>query len=226
MRHLTEEHKRKIGEANRIALKGKKQSAESNRKRSMSLRGRPVSLATRQKLSKSNRGQKRSAEARRHMSESHKGKPSNRLGARFTPEQKQRLSKAIKRLWANPEYKRKCLLSIAKGHPRKQNKKEKLLDCLLQDLFPRHYKYVGNGEILINGKNPDFINIHGQKKVIEFFGNYWHGSVKTGMTNTEHRRIREAIFSSRGYLPLIIWEHELRDIPRLVRKLKHFHHRR
>ena len=40
---MTEEHKRKIGLANKIALKGKKQSEESKRKRSLKLKGRKVS---------------------------------------------------------------------------------------------------------------------------------------------------------------------------------------
>ena len=35
------------------------------------------------------------------------------------------------------------------------------------------YKYVGNGDLIINGKNPDFVNINGEKKLIEVGCNFY-----------------------------------------------------
>ena len=35
------------------------------------------------------------------------------------------------------------------------------------------YRYVGNGKFWIDGKNPDFVNVNGEKKLIEV-GNVYH----------------------------------------------------
>lgn len=44
------------------------------------------------------------------------------------------------------------------------NKTERLISSILNDLFPKNYKFVGNGKFRIERFIPDFININGQKK--------------------------------------------------------------
>ena len=66
------------------------------------------------------------------------------------------------------------LEKLGKTRRTKPNKLERLLIRHLNKWFPNEWKYVGNFEFWLGGKNPDFLNINGQKKLIEFFGEYWH----------------------------------------------------
>lgn len=60
---LSEEHKRKIGESNKISLLNHKQSEESNKKRSESLKGHKTSDETKQKISDALKGTSKTASA-------------------------------------------------------------------------------------------------------------------------------------------------------------------
>ena len=73
------------------------------------------------------------------------------------------------------------------------------------------FKYTGDGSIIIEGKMPDFININGQKKIIELFGNYWH--------KKEDEMIRMEYFNKYGYDTLIIWEDEIKNLEAVKTKL-------
>lgn len=123
-------------------------------------------------------------------------------------------SKRMIRFWGDPEYKARQLRAMFKGRMVKPNKPEKFLIVLLQQLFPNQYKYVGDGEFILAGKNPDFVNISGQKKIIELFGNYWH--------TPEEEQQRIALFSRYGYQTLVIWDYELEDVELLNKKLIEF----
>ena len=85
----------------------------------------------------------------------------------------------------------------------KPNQLEIKLKVLLDYLFPNEYKYVGNGDFVLGGKCPDFVNVNGKKKIVELFGNYWH---KQG---SENSRINH--FKKYGFDTLIIWEDELNN---------------
>lgn len=39
-------------------------------------------------------------------------------------------------------------------------------------------RYVGNGEVWIGKRNPDFIDYNGRKIVVEIFSDYWHSPLK------------------------------------------------
>lgn len=106
--------------------------------------------------------------------------------------------------------------AIMLGNGKKSiNKSESKLDVLLASLFSQNYKFVGHGEVVIAGKCPDFINVNGQKKIIELFGDYWH--------RNDNPQDRIDIFTPYGYKTLVVWEHELKDIPELTKRLKVFH---
>jgi len=66
--------------------------------------------------------------------------------------------------------------------------------------FPNEWKYVGDGEFWLGRRNPDFMNINGEKKLIEVFGDYWHKG--------EDGKERKRYFAQYGFKTLIIWEHE------------------
>ena len=97
----------------------------------------------------------------------------------------------------------------------KPNGKEIFMMDLLNNLFPDQYKYVGDGEVIIGGKNPDFINVNGQKKVIEYYGDRWHQG--------DNPQDRIDVFADYGFDCLIIWGSELKNMDRVVQRLKIFH---
>lgn len=96
---------------------------------------------------------------------------------------------------------------------REPNKEE---SCLI-DLFNEYnlpYKFVGNGQVIIGGKNPDFININGRKTVIEFFGEHWHS-----LKDEQEKRV---IYNSYGFAMLSIWGIELKNLGKVVSKILKF----
>jgi len=93
---------------------------------------------------------------------------------------------------------------------RRPNKLERNLANLLDEHFPQ-FKYNGNFElgISLGGLIPDFVNVNGQKEVIELFGDYYHSPE---VTNNDWRRSelgKVMAYSSVGYHCLVIWEHDL-----------------
>jgi very-short-patch-repair endonuclease len=106
------------------------------------------------------------------------------------------------------------------------NKQETKLIQIFKDLN-LNYEFVGNFSFWVDGKNPDFVdkNIY---KVIELFGNYYHGEYyrlkmyNDHLTNKEHEIERISHFKKNGYTCLIIWEEELKDITNVIQKILKF----
>lgn len=114
----------------------------------------------------------------------------------------------------NPEIMKRRIQSLIK----KPNKQETLLlDLIKKNNFP--YKFVGNGEIIIETKNPDFINPH-TKEIIEFFGDYWHTKKVRCYEETEEGRVE--YFNNYGYRTLVIWEKELKSPEKVLEKINSF----
>jgi hypothetical protein len=204
--------------------KGKPHTREHSEAISKAKMGHGVSEATRKKISEANKGRIISEETRQKLigrPASNKGIPPSEetkqklrkanLGKKATNETKEKISNASKRNWESLEYADK----LRKAWHISPNKAESKLLDLLNELFPGHYKYTGDFSFIINGKNPDFVNINGQKKLIELFGDYWHKG--------EDPQDRINIFKPYGWNTLIVWEKELNDLPTLVETLINFH---
>jgi len=88
------------------------------------------------------------------------------------------------------------------------------LSDLLDKMYPGEWKFVGNGQVIIDGKCPDFININGQKKIIEFYGERWHEG--------DDPEERKNIFRPFGYETLVIWGRDLKDTAKLKSTLNNF----
>jgi len=112
-----------------------------------------------------------------------------------------------------------CAKVLSKTTRKYPNKKEILLNKILKELFGNEYKFVGNGKVWIEKYNPDFININGQKKIIEHFGEYWHNLPKYKIRDEKKLNI----YKKYGYQTLVIWEHELNNLDKLKNKLLRFH---
>lgn len=98
----TEETKRKIGEANKISLKGKKQSEESNKKRSEKLKGRisprkgqKVSEETKRKISVAKTGHITTLETRKRIGDAQRGEKANNYGKSPPLETRKKISKSL-----------------------------------------------------------------------------------------------------------------------------------
>ena len=85
--------------------------------------------------------------------------------------------------------------------------------CGAKIIIPNKYEFVGNGNLIINGFNPDFV-CKEKNLIIELFGNYWH--------KPEEELERPQYFEN--YHTLIIWEHELNNLKKLKRKILNFHY--
>lgn len=136
------------------------------------------------------------------------------------PEHRINISEKIKIKWRNEEFIKK----MKEGLEIKPNKSEnKFIEIIKKYNLP--YKYVGDLSVIIGGKNPDFINCNGQKKIIELFGNYWHNPKrKTHRKPKWHESEwgRKAVYSQFGYETLIIWDNELKNINKVLEKIKEF----
>ena len=151
------------------------------------------------KSGNTNRGRKLSPEARHNISEGHKG---------------------LKQPPRSLEWREKLYRSLIASSNIQPNKIEVFLDGLLQENFPNEWKYVGNGQFIVGGICPDYVNINGKKKVIELFGDYWHSYLKTGRTELEEEERRINKFKEFGFDCLIIWQRELKDKEVLISKIK------
>jgi len=107
----------------------------------------------------------------------------------------------------NPELLKRCLTC------RRPNKaEEKLIELFKIHNIP--FKYCGDGDVVIGGKNPDFINRNGRKQLIELFGYFWHKN------DDPNERIKH--FKKYGFDTLIIWDYELKDENSVLEKVKAF----
>lgn len=248
---LSKEHKRKISESLKGKLKGRKLSEEHKRKIGLKSKGRIPSKETRIKIGLKSKGRRLSDETKRKLSLAHKGKstwikgkhhteetkkkisiankgrPSWAKGRHHSEEAKQKISEKItiisRKRWEDPLWHAQQLRKMHSGGKQGKTRPEKKLEHLLKKLFLGEYAYVGNGKKWIGHRNPDFININGQRKVIELFGNYWHGKSVTGISNTKHRKARQEHFVEYGYKCCVVWEHELKNKKKITAKLKKFH---
>lgn len=222
--HHTEKAKVKMAQSQR----GRHHTEETKAKISQSLKGRHLTEETRAKLSqvrmgKSYRlGTRHSAETKAALSQAATGRqPSEKtrkllsegLVTRYeNPEARRKLSESLRKRFADPEYRERAIKVMRLGLHLKPNKPELKLLSILNKHFPGEWAYVGDGQLIIGGRNPDFTNINGKKQLIELFGSYWHDIFDVA-ERTEH-------FRSYGFQSLIIWEDELNNEVKVVKKIK------
>lgn len=216
---------------NAVLNKGKHRSEKAKLKISLAhkgqipwIKGKHHTEKTKRKIGLSSsialKGKHLTKEHKRKISIARKGQIPWSKGKHHSRATKLKISLSHKRLWRNPTFAKEMFAKFSLCRP---TRPEKQLYSLLNRLFPGEYKYVGDGDVWIGGKNPDFINVNGQKKIIELFGDYWHGQAVTGMSRRQHREERQALFATHGYQVLVIWQHELENRAKVKKKLKAFH---
>ena len=203
-----------------LAIKKLWQNPEYTKRMSETHTGKKVSVETREKLRQINLkiGRKPPHPGKGEKNINWKGGKQSFVccycGKTFKSYQSQRKCEAtfcsMKCYKASPE----ALKKIISRNQTTPNKEEKQFDKLLQVNFPNEWKYVGNGDFILAGKNPDFVNMNGRKMLIELFGEYWH--------RPEEEEERKKIFANYGYQTLIVWCKELRKPDKLIQKVKLF----
>lgn len=132
-------------------------------------------------------------------------------GALKRPEVRAKIAQAQRRCWQNPEY----VDRVRKQRRMQPNRAERHLGSILGLICPGEYRFVGDLAFMLGGRNPDFMNINGQKKLIELFGNYWHKG--------EDPQPRIDHFRAFGFDTLVIWESELKDESKLRERILQWH---
>ena len=164
------------------------------------------------------KGKKQSEFQKLRASQTHKGKKltveqkAKMLHSKETdPDWYDSICRHNKDQWKNPEY----VKSQMRARNCSPNKFEMYLDKILQDNFPNVWRFVGDGQLIIQGKCPDFIDAS-QKKIIELFGDYWH--------RYSEERERMAFFKQYGYDTLIIWTHDFdnKEEGKVLEKVSNF----
>jgi DNA mismatch endonuclease (patch repair protein) len=195
-KHLTEEHRRRIGEANR----GKHRSDEFKRKVGEASKWRWQNPEYIEKMKKrsSNKGKHFSEEWRENLSKAHKGKS-------HSEEQNRKMSEIMKRIWQNPEYIKKM-----RNFTYRDTKPELLFDEIAGEFglqMKKHYPIFGIPDRFIEPNICIFID-----------GDYWHSRPDKRQRDEEVNRY----LLDRGYVVLRFWEHEIKEEPDKVREvLKH-----
>ena len=129
------------------------------------------------------------------------------LGRVVTKQTRELIASKAKERFRNPEYVKR-LFKV-----RRPNKKELALLAIIQNLsLP--YSYVGDGQFILGGKCPDFLNTNGQKKLIELYGDYWH--------KDDDPQDRIDYFIQYGFETLVIWESELHKPAKVEERLLNF----
>ena len=109
------------------------------------------------------------------------------------------ISEGQTRVWAgySPEERSRRVKIWIKANQVKPNGPEQFFIGICDDNdFP--FSYCGDGELIIEGKIPDFVS---DNKIVEIFGDYWHAR------EDEEERIE--FFRKRGFDCLVIWESDL-----------------
>jgi len=149
-----------------------------------------------------------------------------KTGKVFSETTKQRMSETGKVLWQMPSHRDKLVTASRKALHIFPNKPEKLVLTILNDISPNNWKFVGDGGFIINGRNPDFMNVNSKKQVILLHGIYWHlwRHQKTNPNLTKEQVEISDIehYKRYGFDVSIIWEDELKDIPQVTEKIATF----
>ena len=155
-----EETKKKISE-NHKGMLGKHCSEEHKKNISLALKGNQN-----WKLRKNFKHLKKT---KLKISEKMKGK-------KLSEEHKKKLSISniwMKKLWQNKDFREKRIKAILQGSMKRPTSLEQQMIKIINK-YNLPYKYTGDGSFLVGYKNPDFINVNGEKICVEVANTFHH----------------------------------------------------
>ncbi len=177
--YKSSESRQRVIDGSRRYRVGRPRTKETKEKIRQTLMGHSVSDKTRDALE----GPK-SLDARQKMREAALNRPP------VSEDTKQKL----RDLWQDPEYVQKQM----RANSTRPNRLE--LDAA-RWLVSLGFDYVGDGQLIVAGKCPDFWD--GGTRLIELYGDYWH--------RNDNPQDRIDLFKAEGYDCLVIWERELEE---------------
>lgn len=199
---------------------GKRQSAESNARRSITLKKQHDERSQRTKLWWYEIGNKMTHEEKQLKygtpgDKNYFHKRKGKTNIEWYGEEKakiisDKLSSAQIRRFLDIPYKNQFISNILSKTCQRPNKFERNCEILLGKQFPDKFKYCGNGSVIINGKSPDFISEELQTVVL-CHGVYWH-LFKDGLTLEDKPSVElvdSKPFINAGYKVWFIWEDEI-----------------
>jgi len=109
-------------------------------------------------------------------------------------------AETMKNLWKKEEWREKQIKLILKGLIKRPTSfEQKIIDLCKEYNLP--FKYTGNGEIIINYVNPDFVYTGERKMIIETYFSLWHPK--------NYRLVRRKRLGRCGYKTLFLDEDDL-----------------
>lgn len=106
-------------------------------------------------------------------------------------------SEGSKLVWKRPGMAEKIVSNLLKATmQRPTSYEQKIIDVINEYNFP--FKYVGDGEVIIGFKNPDFIDTNNQNLLIEVYAKFWHPP--------DYENSRSEIFAKYGFKTLFVNE--------------------
>ena len=207
---LTDEHKKNISKG----MIGHKVSKKTRKKLSKVFKNRIIYWTD--KISKANTGKVGYWHGKKFL-KPHKDKLREaKCGIKLSEIQKKKISLKIKNYWMGLSKDEKAIKikNILFANNVKPNKIELRLYNIVNVLFPKEYKLNVKAGLILNGRIPDIINVNGQKKCIELFGNYWHRNDSVRKKKNHYKRL--------GWDCLVIWERELKNMPKIIKRLREF----
>jgi len=195
-------------------------SLKSRKKIALKMIGNKNALGYRH-TEKAKRKIKRCSESRQPTLGKHwKVKDTFKMKKSKSEEHKKNISKARIEWWQNSENYRRMFKAFAI----KPTRPEIFLTKFLNKILPREYKYTGDAQFILRGKCPDFLNINGKKKLIEYNSRYFHSKEITGETTKMHEQNRINHFKKFGFDTLILRENELKNLKKLKNKIITFNY--
>lgn len=142
------------------------------------------------------------------------------------PEYANKMKQYGKERWKNPEYAREIIRKTRGSGCVRPNKQEHKLDLIIQKTMCDEYLLNVNANTVLNGHIPDWINVNGQKKAINFNGTYWHllqhQKNEPNLTKEMVEDRERVPYNQIGYDILFVWEDEFVDEEKLIEKIKSF----
>lgn len=120
-------------------------------------------------------------------------------GKKRSAENKAKISKSMLKLWQDPAFARAQVQAFGM----RPNHLESEVQAAIKQFG---FVYVGDGQLAVGGKVPDFWN--GDHKIVEVYGDYWHAG--------QNPQDRIDLFKAQGYDCLVVWEHEWQEDPAAV----------
>ena len=124
-----------------------------------------------------------------------------KLGYKCSVEHKEKVRQASLRQWATPETRDRLIKALLEI--RSPNKTEIRVLNMLNEQLGDEWKFVGDGQIIIGGCCPDFINTNGKKLIVEFYGDFFH--------KPSDEIYKKKLYSKFGYDTFAIWSKDIQN---------------